>query len=356
HELGVVVAPPGAGKTVIACAAIAHHQRPTLVLVDRRPLLEQWQDRLQEYLGLKEDQIGLIGGGKKRPTGIVDVAMIQTVARMDRPRELFDQYGLVVVDECHHLPAVSFEACVREASTRRWLGLTATPYRRDGLEGIITLYCGPTRHEIKPGEMADAELIHREVIVRPTSFALAEDELAIQAIFSALVEDTQRTNLICDDVATAVSVGRNCLVLTQRTSHIESITQRLADLGCIPHVLRGGLGKKARNTVIDQISSARSGDGMVVVATGSYLGEGFDWPTLETLFLAFPIAFKGRVVQYVGRLLRTHADKHHVELYDYLDEGVPVLARMHAKRLPVYRTLGFDKPTIRRTDSPDDPF
>lgn len=352
----MVVAPPGAGKTVIACAAIAHHQRPTLVLVDRRPLLEQWHERLQSHLGLHEDQIGIIGGGKKRPTGVVDVAMLQTVARMERPGELFDQYGLVVIDECHHLPAVSFEACVREGSTRRWLGLTATPYRRDGLEGIITLYCGPTRSEIKPGEQADAELVQRQLIVRPTRFALTEDGLEIQAIFSALVDDVDRTNLICDDVAAAVASGRNCLVLTQRIGHIESITQHLTDRRCNADVLRGGLGKKARIAVIDRVDGANAGDGVVVVATGSYLGEGFDWPTLDTLFLAFPIAFKGRVVQYVGRLLRTHGDKHLVELYDYLDEGVPVLARMHSRRLPVYRTLGFDKPTIRRTHRPDDPF
>lgn len=137
HDRGVIVAPPGAGKTVMACALIAHHDRPSIVLVDREPLLEQWRNRLGEQLGLEASQIGVIGGGQNRPTGRLDVAMIQSIARRERPAELFEAYGLVVVDECHHLPAVTFEACVRDAPSRRWLGLTATPYRRDGLEGLI---------------------------------------------------------------------------------------------------------------------------------------------------------------------------------------------------------------------------
>ncbi len=339
-----------------ACAVIAHHQQPTLILVDRKPLLAQWRERLGEHLGLGDDQVGVIGGGKDKPTGIVDVAMIQSVARREHPEELFANYGLVVVDECPHLPAISFESCVRTAPTRRWLGLTATPYRRDGLEGIIALQCGPARHETKSGDISETALVQRRLIVHPTNFATDDDAL-IQTIFGALADDDRRTEQICADVAAAASTGRTCLVLTQRTSHIDAIVTRLTEAGHDAHVLKGGLGKKALAAVHEAMSAPTRDTGIVVVATGSYLGEGFDWPELDTLFLAFPIAFKGSVVQYVGRLLRAHGTKHDVELHDYLDEHVTVLARMHTKRLPAYKTLGFDNP-IRTTPpgSPDDAF
>ena len=259
HDLAVIVAPPGAGKTVIACAVIAHHRQPTLVLVDRRPLLAQWRERLGEHLGLDDEEIGVIGGGKDKPGCLVDVAMIQSLARRERADELFGRYGLVVVDECHHLPAVSFEACVRTAPTRRWLGLTATPYRRDGLEGIIAMQCGPTRHETRPGDLPDTALVQRRLIVHPTSF-VHDDTASIQEVFGALVEDEERTKQICADLVRALDAGRTCLVLTQRTTHIDAICRQLATAGHDAHILKGGLGKKALAAVHDAIADDRTRD------------------------------------------------------------------------------------------------
>ena len=346
HDLAVIVAPPGAGKTVTACAVISHHRQPTLVLVDRRPLLAQWRERLGEHLRLDDEEIGVIGGGEDRPGGLVDVAMIQSLARRERPDELFGRYGLVVVDECHHLPAVSFEACVRTAPTRRWLGLTATPYRRDGLEGIIAMQCGPTRHETRSGDLPDTALVQRRLIVHTTGF-VHDDTASIQEVLGALAEDEERTKQICADLVQALDAGRTCLVLTQRTAHIDAVCRQLAATDHDVHVLKGGLGKKVLAAVHDAIAAPGKDTGIAVVATGSYLGEGFDWPQLDTLFLAFPIAFRGRVVQYVGRLLRAHDTKHDIELHDYVDEHVTVLARMHTKRLTAYKTLGFEVPPRR---------
>lgn len=349
HYLGVLVAPPGAGKTVVACAVIAARRTPTLVLVDRQPLLDQWRDRLMAHLGMKRNQIGLIGSGRSRPRGSVDVAMIQSLARRDDVARLTAPYGLVIVDECHHVPAVTFERVVREIDAPAWLGLTATPYRRDGLEGLITMYCGQVRHRMGAREFREPEFA-RLLAVHQTSHGRAgtrsdgderPDTTPIQDVFRALTGDDARTNQIASDVAAAARAGRNCLVLSQWTQHLERTRDRLDAHGIRADVLQGGVGKRVRREVADRLGTARPGDGIVLLASGSFLGEGFDCPPLDTLFLTFPIAFKGRLVQYVGRVLRPVEGKSTVVVHDYVDGGVPVLARMHRKRLSTYASLGF---------------
>jgi superfamily II DNA or RNA helicase len=347
HDLGILVAPPGTGKTVMGCALIARHHTPTLVLCDRHELIDQWRARLLTHLDLEPGDIGQIGAGKKRTTHRVDIATIQSLARKADPAAAFDGYGLVIVDECHHLPAVSFDQAVRRGSVRRWLGLTATPYRRDGLEGILKMQCGPVRHEISAKATAAASMRLELVVHETLSDPVPVDNPPIQQLFKGLVEDHERNAMICDDVAAAVTGGRNCLVLTQRTEHIDRLVAGLAERETSALVLKGGLGKKARTAVRDVLDD-ESARGLVLVGTGSYLGEGFDWPTLDTLFLAAPMAWRGRVEQYAGRLLRAHADKTDVEVHDYVDVLVPVLARMHIKRLSGYAKLGFDVRAARR--------
>lgn len=340
HELGVFVAPPGTGKTVLACALIAHFDRPTLVIVDRKPLVEQWNQRLATHLGLTGDRIGRLGAPRDRQSGAVDVAMVQSLSRREDLDEVTSGYGLVIVDECHHVPAVTFERCVRQIPVRRWLGLTATPYRRDGLQGLISMYCGPVRYDAKRHPAASATVL--ELVVHATEYGSdSGTEAAIQEVFRGLVGDDERCAQICTDVAEAQARGRNCLVLTQWTEHLVRLVERLEANGVVCLILRGGMGKKASAKVINLLEQAQPGTGLVLVATGSYLGEGFDCPPLDTLFLAFPLAFKGRVVQYVGRVMRPVDGKATVEVHDYVDVGVPVLERMHAKRVPVLENIGF---------------
>ncbi len=345
HDLGTLVAPPGSGKTVVGCTLIARHEVSTLVIVDRKPLVEQWRDRLITHLSLDAKQIGQLGGGRNRATGIVDVAMVQTLARREDLAAVTTGYGLVIVDECHHVPAVTFERVVREMPVRRWAGLTATPYRRDGLQALTVMHCGPVRHRM--ADQPGAALRALDLIVHRTPHQEDTQRQHIQTIFRGLVEDDARTQAICDDIVAAVTAGRNSLVLTRWTEHLDRIVTTLHERGLDPLVLHGGVGAKARAAIATQLAEPKHEGGMLLTATASLLGEGFDCPPLDTLFLAFPIRFKGNVVQYVGRVLRPTETKTRIEVHDYVDTLVPVLVRMHNERRKAYAQLGFDVPGTR---------
>jgi superfamily II DNA or RNA helicase len=252
-ELGFLVGPPGAGKTVVGCALIAHHRVSTLIIVDRKPLVEQWKARLVTHLDLTAKQVGQIGGGRNKTAGIVDVAMVQSLARRDDLAGLTAGYGLVIVDECHHVPAVTFERAVRDIPVRRWVGLTATPYRRDGLQALMAMHCGPRRHTMT-AQLGGA-LRSLDLIVHETDHYVGAEGEHIQTIFRGLVDDADRSGAICDDIAASARAGRNCLVLTRWKAHLDSLTHALSERGVDALVLHGQMGKKARAEVVQRLAT-----------------------------------------------------------------------------------------------------
>ena len=357
HDTGVLVAPPGVGKTVIGTYLVAARGCSTLVLVHRTPLLEQWRAQLSVFLGLEPKEIGQVGAGKRAPTGRIDVAMIQSLVRKDSVADLVTGYGQVIVDECHHLPAVSFERVIAAVSARYVVGLTATPQRRDGHHPITQMQLGPVRFAIDAKSQAGRRPFQHRLVVRETGFSLSGADAApsIQTIYAVLSRDERRNRMIVDDVINALAEGRSPVVLTERKDHLEYLSSRLVRGGRHVVVLQGGMGAKARRAVRAQLDSIPANEERVVLATGRYLGEGFDDARLDTLFLAMPVSWKGTLVQYTGRLHRLHPEKHEVRIVDYVDREVPMLLRMFEKRLRGYRAIGYarDEAPLGFVEPPD---
>lgn len=348
QDMGVLSASTAFGKTVIACFLIAQRKTSTLVVVHRRQLLDQWVEALSRFLSLEKKEIGQIGGGKNRPTGKIDVAMIQSLRDKGVVNDLVGNYGYLIVDECHHISAVSFEQVVRQSKARYVTGLSATVARKDGHHPIIFMQCGPVRYHVSDRSQAETRPFEHRVLIRPTTFQLPEhlEGLVIQQniseLYTLLATDDSRNQMIVADVIKVVREKRSPVVLTERREHLEALEKMLSPLINNVIVMTGGMGKKQRAKLAKEIASIPADEERVILATGRYLGEGFDDTSLDTLFLTLPIAWRGTLIQYAGRLHRENSTKKEVVVYDYVDFHIPVLARMYAKRRAGYKSIGYE--------------
>lgn len=339
HDTGVLCAPTAFGKTVTAAAMIARRGVNTLVLVHRTELLKQWQERLQAFLGVGKGVVGTIGGGKSRPTGKIDIAVMQSVSRQGEVNPLVERYGQVIVDECHHVGAASFDAILKRTKAKYVHGLTATPVRRDGQQPIIFMQCGPIRYTAAKPAGAPHDL---EVVPRPrfTRIEVPADA-GIQDLFRHLATDQDRTQAIAAEVRDAFEQGRKVLVLTERTDHLDAIQAALDGLATLPFVLHGRMSRKQRSALVASLDALPPDAPRILLSTGRLVGEGFDHPPLDTLVLAMPVSWKGTLQQYAGRLHREQAGKTDVRIIDFVDTGHPALLRMWDKRQRGYRAMGY---------------
>ncbi len=346
HDIGVLAATTAFGKTVIAAWLIARRGVNTLVLVHRQQLLEQWVDRLSSFLNIPAVSIGRIGGGRRKPRGTIDVALIQSLVRKGVVDDCAGEYGHLIVDECHHLSAQSFEQVARRAKAKFVVGLSATVARKDGRHPIIFMQCGPARYRVNAKAQAALRPFEHTVIVRPTGFHSKrgpdpDRRNEFLSLSKELIEDEERNRLICEDVIRAVREARSPLVLTERNRHLDALAAQLS--GSVGHlvVLRGGMGRKETEAVAARLARIPGDEERVLLATGKYIGEGFDDPRLDTLFVTLPVSWRGTVAQYVGRLHRLHDAKREVRVYDYADLDVPMLARMFDRRCRGYEAVGY---------------
>ena len=354
---GILHATTAFGKTVTAAAIIARKKVNTLILVHSKALLKQWHDRLTEFLNIdypKHEEknkrgrrkvfspIGCFDSSGNTLHGIIDIALIQSCLDEDGVKPFVQDYGMVIVDECHHVSSITFEQVLMSIKANTIYGLTATPIRKDGHQPIIFMQCGPIRFTIDAKSQIAKQSFDRFLIPRFTSYnSILEDRLSIATLYKYLSEDEIRNNLIVDDICKAVNTGRTPIILTNRTAHVSVLAEKLK--ATIKNVISlTGIGTtKEKREAMQRLQTIPDSEQLVIVATGKYVGEGFDYPRLDTLFLALPISWKGLLTQYAGRLHREYEGKKDVRIYDYIDIHEPICDSMYRKRLKGYAAIGY---------------
>lgn len=356
YNIGVLSATTAFGKTVIASYLIGKRKTNTLILVHTQSLMSQWQKALENFLAIDAEPpkklnskskrkpwspIGVLGAGKDTLNGIVDVAVMQSLIGEDEVKDLARNYGMIIVDECHHVSAVNFEKILKFANAKYVYGLTATPTRQDGHHPIIFMQCGAIRYKVDAKSQAEKRNFEHYLIPRFTPCRQENGDKNITEIYKELVDNEFRNSYIANDIINTVKSGRTPIVLTERREHVLKLKALLCESCDNIITLFGTSSRKQRRENLEKLQAVPSNKSLIIIATGSYIGEGFDYPRLDTLFLALPIAWKGRVAQYAGRLHRNYPGKTEVQIYDYVDVHIPVLEKMYQKRLKGYSSIGY---------------
>ncbi|MDR3048812.1 MAG: DEAD/DEAH box helicase [Elusimicrobiota bacterium] len=339
NDICIMSAPTAFGKTVVAANVISKRKTNTLVLVHRKQLLEQWKERLNTFLKSKKIKIGVYYGAKKRLNNQIDIAMLQTLCRHKNIDEFLSPYGQIIIDECHHIAAFSFEQVVKCFKGRYALGISATTERKDGHQPIVSMQCGDIV-SISKNQFSNNNISDKFVIYKNTDFTYLHDDIEINDIYEKIYKDDERNRLICGDIKKEYLKNKSCIVLTERKEHLFLLLEKLKEIKNII-ILKGGMGKKQTEAIQSQLINMPKDEGIVLVSTGKYLGEGFDYDRLDRLFLAMPISWKGTLIQYAGRLHRKHKNKKDVLIYDYVDHKVPILYKMYLRRKRAYKLMKY---------------
>lgn len=346
HDTGVLCATTGFGKTVVGAKIISELKTNTLIIVNRNNLLEQWKERLSYFLNINKKDIGQIGASKEKPNGKLDIASFQSLYKKDNLEELVKGYGLVIVDECHHAAAFSFEKVLKAVKSKYVYGLTATPTRKDGWHKIIYMQCGDIRVRVSNKELKQNKEMEHTAIVKKTNYKYIpteeKEKIQISEILNDMCHNVFRNSMIIEDIKKVIVEGRIPIVLTERVEHLKILKDNLEELNVPVVIYKGNIGKKKSKEIQDILEEADTNNKpRIILATSSSIGEGFDDSRLDTLFLTMPVSWKGRIIQYVGRLHREHDDKEKVIVYDYLD-NMNVLEKMYNRRLKGYKIAGYE--------------
>ena len=358
-DTGILSAATAFGKTVVCSNIIATKKVSTLILLESSALIEQWQDALETFLDINEELpeyltktgrikkrkslIGVIHGTKDTSTGIIDIAMVGSLKKKGEFHERLKFYGMVIVDECHHSASDTMSEVLMEVCAKYVYGVTATPFRGDGLEKINNMLLGPIRFQYTAKEKAESQGIDHIVIPRFTRVVNphGQNKMHINDAYEILRSSSVRNEQICEDIRKCISEGRTPVVLSKFVEHAELIYDNIKNYADKVFLLTGSQTRKQQKMIRQEMNSISNDESMILVATGQLVGEGFDFPRLDTLIMATPVAWKGLVEQYAGRLNRDYEGKENVVIFDYIDSNIRVFDNMYAKRLKAYKRIGY---------------
>ena len=359
YDNGIISAATAFGKTVTCSGIISKIKRSTLILLESSALVEQWEKSLNTFLTIDEELpeyqtktgrirkrksiIGIIHGAKDTSTGIIDIAMAGSLCKKGEYHSRLKEYGLVIVDECHHSASFTISDVLREINAKYIYGVTATPFRGDGLEKIIFMLIGGIRYKYTAKDKAAEQGISHFVVPRFTRTVSphGREKLHVNEAYELVRDNDIRNDQIIADIKSSVEQGRTPVVLTKYTDHASKLYEKLKEYAHSVFLLTGTKSKKEQKAIITAMEQVAANESMILIATGQLIGEGFDYPRLDTLFLTTPVAWKGIVEQYAGRLNRDYAGKENVMIYDYVDIHIPVFDKMYAKRLKAYKRIGY---------------